>query len=353
MGWVLYKLTSEVDIMLNGKEDFIRYLNSVKKSNIKIINDFTKDDLINAINEATSSNRVDDIRDANLTEEDNADSEKDTKSEDIPSSSTKQSSIDDNKSEDRELSSSEEAIPDVAAMDAGTKPGQLYNIKAPKEKTISSTRRSQVSSNTTQVSKANEEKRKETAIKENGRVLWDTKAGYPRIVMNDVFPYHMGMFDYGKLKTVLSKDAIKTIASAKPNDWVPVSRRSIICDQNELNNATKGTVRCFPVDNKMLNEANEDQSVATEKAKTKRAVVIPTAFIREYYTVKKMDSEGKSGSVILEPKSQNEKIALLKIPSKSRTAEYAIKMENLTSTNPYLMVRPSNITNFLYKASLD
>lgn len=348
---MLYKLTSEDDIMLNGKEDFIRYLNSVKKSDIKIINDFTKGDLINAINEATSTNLADDIRDANLTEDDIADSEKDSKPEDAPS--TNQSSTDVKKPEGRELSSSEEAIPDVAALDAGTKAGQLYNIKAPKEKDRSSTRRSQVGSNTTQVAKANEEKRKETAVKENGRVLWDTKAGFPRIVMNDVFPNHMGMFDYGKLKAVLSKDAIKTIASAKPNDWVPVSRRQIMCDQNELNNATKGTVRCFPVDNKMLNEANEDRSVATEKSKTKRAVIIPTAFIREYYTVKKMDGEGKPGFVILEPKSQNEKIALLKIPSNSRTAEYAIKMENLASTNPYLMVRPSNITNFLFKASLD
>lgn len=337
--------------MLNGKEDFIRYLNSVKKSNIKIINDFTKGDLINAINEATSTNVVDDIRDVNLTEDENVESEKDSKTEDVPS--TNQSPTDVKKPEGRELSSSEEAIPDVAALDAGTKPGQLYNIKAPKEKNISSTRRSQVGSNTTQVAKANEEKRKETAVKENGRVLWDTKAGFPRIVMNDVFPNHMGMFDYGKLKSVLSKDAIKTIASAKPNDWVPVSRREIICDQNELYNATKGTVRCFPIDNKMLNEANEDQNVDTEKSKTKRAVVIPTAFIREYYTVKKMDNQGKPGFAILEPKSPNEKIALLKIPSNSRTAEYAIKMENLASTNPYLMVRPSNITNFLFKASLD
>lgn len=332
--------------MLNGKEDFIRYLNSVNKSNIKILNEFTKGGLINAINEATSRNISEDIKQV----EDDVESDEDTESTD--DSSNLQSSKDNNP-EERELSSSEEAIPDVAALDAGAKPGQFYNIKAPKEKKISAPRRVQPATDTTQSSRPTEEKRRETAGKENGRILWDTKVGTPRIVMNNVFPYHMGMFDYGKLKSVLSKDAIKTIASAKSSDWVPVSRKQILCDLNELNNATKETVRCFPVDSKNLNENEEDKKDSTEKAKPKRAVVIPSAFIREYYVVKPKEIDGKPGFAVLEPKTPNEKIALLKVPSTSRTAEYAIKMENPASTNPYLMVRPANITNFLYKASLD
>lgn len=332
--------------MLNGKENFIRYLNSVKKTNIKILNEFTKGGLINAINEATSNNISED------TEQSKDDAESIQETETTEDSSKSQSS-NDTKAEERELSSSEEAIPDVAALDAGAKPGQFYNIKAPKEKNVSTPRRIQPATVTTQSSRPTEEKRRETAGKENGRILWDTKVGTPRIVMNNVFPYHMGMFDYGKLKSVLSKDAIKTIASAKSSDWVPVARKGILCDLNELNNATKGVVRCFPVDSKNLNENEEDSKDSTEKAKPKRAVIIPSAFIREYYSVKTKEIEGKSGFALLEPKLPNEKIALLKVPSNTRTAEYAIKMENPASTNPYLMVRPANITNFLYKSSLD
>lgn len=319
--------------MLNQKANLITYLESVDKVEIKINNIFTKYGLIHAINESTSANKFKEDNNTN----DNTKSSDDGYEE----------VVDDLEDEiDEELSSSEQAIPDLASLDASIKKkDEFYNIKAPveaKRTTAIDTKSNNVSQPKNTEPQQELDANKKTDESKDG-IQWDKKVGYPRIVLNDVFPAHMSDRDYATVGNILTHDDVDFIKNSGDDDWKSVIRRSVLCDLNGLENPTKDLVRCFDVDK---------QPTGQGKAKW-----FPVQFINEYYQVKTSGAlkdikttPNKFG--LMQTKNRNEDISILRIPKNGRPAVYAIKVQSQGSNNPYLMIASAQNANFFYKTAV-